>query len=210
VHADRQGPATLLYNEAWLLRLVLSAEAQGARLCCGRVAARRPFPAVRFELFSTGGTSCSGARPMSNMQPNCGAGEAFHRRAAVALAVATGLSFESEVALSLGDSPKRHRFDLATPDRRYVGEAKAYAWTASGNVPAAKISALREAVQFLEQLPKEVRRFIIMRRSVRTSTGESLADYFHRLNPQLLTSVSLLELDDAGAVRIVCGSLPSQ
>jgi len=29
--ADRQGPATLLYNEGWLLRLVLAAEARGIR-----------------------------------------------------------------------------------------------------------------------------------------------------------------------------------
>src|SRR5688500_302425 len=121
------------------------------------------------------------------MQSNSGAGRQFHRRAALALAAATGLSFNSEVALSLGKPSKLHRFDLATPDGIYVGEAKAYAWTASGNVPAAKISALREAVQFLEQLPADVRRFIIMRRSIRSSTGESLADYFQRLNPHLLT-----------------------
>lgn len=29
--ADRQGPATLLYNQGWLLRLVLAAEARGVR-----------------------------------------------------------------------------------------------------------------------------------------------------------------------------------
>lgn len=142
------------------------------------------------------------------MQSNTAAGHQFHRRAVHALAVATGLAFNSEVTFELGNSTKVHRFDLATPDGRYVGEAKAYAWTVSGNVPAAKISALREAVQYLDQLPDGVRRFIVMRRSVRISTGEALADYFQRLNPQLFTSITLLELDDDGAIRVVCGTLP--
>ena len=40
---------------------VNAARVVGGCLCCGRVAARRPFQAVWFELFSTGGTSFSRA-----------------------------------------------------------------------------------------------------------------------------------------------------
>ncbi len=136
-------------------------------------------------------------------------GAVFQRYAADALAKATGLAFDLEVPLTIGEPPKSHSFDLATRDRAYVGESKAFAWTVSGLPPSAKISTLREAAQYLRSLSPQTTTFIVMARSVHPLNGEPLADYFSRLNDHLLGKVAVIEVCDAtGTVRFVRGRLP--
>jgi hypothetical protein len=84
--------------------------------------------------------------------------------AQLALAKACGSEFELEVKLPIGNPPKHHSFDLASADRRFVGECKAFAWTVSGYVPSAKITTLREAANYLLQLPEDTIAFIVMDR----------------------------------------------
>ena len=77
---------------------------------------------------------------------------------------------------------------------------------------SAKISNLREAAHYLQQLPLETTTFIIMERNCHPVKGEALADYFARLNSHLLSQVALLELSATETLRLVyrdCRFLPS-
>ncbi len=129
-------------------------------------------------------------------------------RARQALAKVFGFEFDLEVKLPIGNPPKPHKFDLASPDRTIVGECKAFAWTVSGNVPSAKISTLREAANHLLQLPIDTIAFIVMERDCHPARGEALADYFARLNSHLLGRVSLLELSSSDTLRLIQGNFP--
>jgi hypothetical protein len=101
-------------------------------------------------------------------------GTAFEERAAKALATHTGMAFQLRVPLDIGDPPKRHIFDLAAADRMICGEAKTFTFTATGNVPSAKISTLREAAQYLQLLPPSTQGFIVMSRDCHPRTDEPL------------------------------------
>src|SRR3989442_11446655 len=117
------------------------------------------------------------------MKTNTQKGKEFQISARNALVKMLGVQFEMEVKIPIGSPhPKPHTFDLASLDREYVGEAKAFTWTGSGNIPSAKISTLREAVSYLHQLPTETRKFIVMKHDQNPKNGETLADYFARLN----------------------------
>jgi hypothetical protein len=136
-------------------------------------------------------------------------GAAFCELTRRAIATTLGMDVETEVSLPVGSPPRPHKFDLATPDRAYIGEAKAFTWTSGNNIPSAKISTVKEALQFLHALPQETRTFVVMRRDLRISTGEALADYFVRLHGHWLGTTTLLELAvDTSALRFVSGGTP--
>ncbi|MCG3177902.1 MAG: hypothetical protein BIFFINMI_00224 [Phycisphaerae bacterium] len=126
---------------------------------------------------------------------NSGRGNAFRQLAANVLGEHWKLALESEVSLPIGNPPKYHRFDLASGDRKYVGEAKSYTWTESGNVPSAKMTCVNEAVFYLSHLPAKGIRFVAMLKDIRPRTGESLAVYYYRTNRHLLNGVKILEID---------------
>jgi hypothetical protein len=136
-------------------------------------------------------------------------GRDFQLRAQQALEGALGFEFDLEVKLPIGVPPKTHPFDLASRNRTIVAECKAYTWTESGNVPSAKITTLREAANYLLQLPTGTTTLIVMDRHCRRMKGEALADYFVRLNSHLLGRVSLLELSSDDTLRLVHGKFPS-
>jgi hypothetical protein len=145
---------------------------------------------------------------MNANSDNTKKGRDFQFRARLALAKACGSEFELEVKLPIGNPPKHHSFDLASADRKFVGECKAFAWTVSGNVPSAKITTLREAANYLQQLPKDTIAFIVMDHDCHPRKGQALADYFARLNGHLLGRVSLLELSSDDNLRLVHGTFP--
>lgn len=145
---------------------------------------------------------------MSSNSGNTKKGRDFQLRARHALGKAFGFEFDLEVKLPIGNPPKPHTFDLASANRTIVGECKAFAWTVSGNVPSAKITTLREAANYLLQLPADTIAFIVMDRHCHPMKGEALADYFGRLNAHLLGRVSLLELSNDDTLRLVHGNFP--
>jgi hypothetical protein len=98
-------------------------------------------------------------------------------------------------------------FDFASGDRRYVGEAKSFTWTISGNTPSAKITTLREAIQYLKELPFGTKTFIVMKKAQHPIRKETLAAYFARLNTHLVGATAILELDDKGCLSVVTGDL---
>ena len=137
------------------------------------------------------------------MASNAQRGSDFETVAGSALGNWLGVTFEV-TSIDIGQPPKSHKFDLVSADRKYVGEAKAFSWTISGNVPSAKITTLREAAMYLNWLPSTARTFIVMKRALRGQRDESLAEYFARLNDSLLGSVAVIELDPVDArLRVV-------
>jgi hypothetical protein len=116
---------------------------------------------------------------------------------------------ELEVKIPIGHPPKNHTFDLASSDKRFVGECKAFTWTISGSPPSAKISTLREAANYLRELPSETIGFIVMGHHRHPVKDETLADYFCRLNSHLLGSVAVLELSNQDSLRLVWGKFPN-
>jgi hypothetical protein len=95
---------------------------------------------------------------------NVSRGAAFSTKANRVFSRDLGFALDVEVPLDIGDTPKPHRFDLANRASRVAIECKAYTWTASGNVPSAKIAAAREALLFLQWLPAAWTKAIAMMR----------------------------------------------
>lgn len=57
---------------------------------------------------------------------------------------------------------KNKEFDFVNIERKYVGDAKNYCNTSSGNVPNAKRSTLNEYVWLLQKLGKDYKKFIVI------------------------------------------------
>src|SRR2546426_267068 len=141
------------------------------------------------------------------MPSNRETGDVFQRLARSILSKSTGILFELEVPLSVGRPPRDHKFDFASADRHIVGESKCLVWTESDNAPAAKIDTLKAALHSLHELPDGTKTFIVMKRHCRRKNGEPLADYFVRLNPNLLGATTILELcEETGSLRAVHSS----
>ena len=133
------------------------------------------------------------------MLSNTQRGKQFQVLAHRALSRFLAIEFDIEVALPIGNPPKLHPFDLASRDRRYVGEAKAFTWTVTGNVPSAKITTLKEAALYLQALPSGTKGFIVMKESRHPRRGETLAGYFVRLHEHLLGDVAIFQLAEDGS-----------
>lgn len=115
--------------------------------------------------------------------------------------------FDREVRIELPDG-RPHVFDLATAEHDVVAECKAYSWTESGNIPSAKISNLREALDLLRGLPDSTKTFLIIKKDPHPIHKETLADYFAKLDKKILGRVNVLEVSEVGGeIILVYGSL---
>jgi len=136
------------------------------------------------------------------MLSNTERGKAFQSLCRDALKRTLGRDFDLEVPIQIG-SGKPHIFDLATRERDIVAECKAFAFTAAGNNPSAKITTLREATVYLRSIPGEVQRVLIMKHAPHPKRGETLGRYFVRLNPNFLERITVLEMAECGG-DLVC------
>ena len=134
---------------------------------------------------------------MKRNRDNPRRGKEFQELAASVLAEYWGVPFDLEVPFKIGHPPKSHRFDMASTNRKFVGEAKNFSWTESGNMPSAKMAFMNQAVFYLSHLPADITRFVVMPRDIRPRTGEPLADYYHRTYRHLLNGVLVIEIDTA-------------
>lgn len=142
------------------------------------------------------------------MVSNLEIGRRFQERCHTALEQAIGRKLDLEVRVSV-PGLGNHSFDLATPERDVFAECKAYGWTKTGNTPSAKISNLREAAQYLRGLPGQPRLYLIMKRDQHPRREETLAEYFARLNEELLGPVTLLEMpEEGGPLTCLHGTAP--
>lgn len=131
--------------------------------------------------------------PPNSMNPQ--KGKQFQATAAKILSEYFNVIFDTEYEIEIGNPPKKHKFDLVSENRKYVGESKNYSWTEVGNIPAAKMAFMNEAVLYLQNVSSDLHRFIVMRKDMHPTKNESLAEYYYRTNRHLLGGVSILEID---------------
>ena len=122
-------------------------------------------------------------------------GRRFQKLAVKILSKHFGVDFEIEYPVEIGNPPEQHNFDLASKDLKYIGESKNYSWTEGGNVPSAKMVFVNEAVFYLQHLPDDISRFVVMREDFNAKRNETLAEYYHRTNYHLLNGVYIIEID---------------
>lgn len=67
-----------------------------------------------------------------------------------------------------------------------IVECKSQTWTASGNVPSAKMKNWAEAMFYFHMAPTIYRRIFFIERSLRARTGESLLAYFRRTQNHMI------------------------
>lgn len=99
---------------------------KGASLC---IRYQIPRPSV-----GTSNPKCK-SEPSSNTER----GSTFQQATEAILGKIQCVAFEREVPLLLGDPPRRHKFDLASTDRKWVVECKNFTFTTSGNIPSGKL-----------------------------------------------------------------------
>ena len=122
-------------------------------------------------------------------------GKDFQQQAAKILEQHFGVRFHLEHAIAIGDPPKKHNFDLASNDLKYVGECQNIDWTQGGHAPNAKIAHLNEAVLYLQHISSTTCRFIAIPRRDSSQHSETLAEYYYRTNQHLLKGIVILEVD---------------
>jgi len=132
--------------------------------------------------------------PLPNSM-NTAKGKDFQTKVAEILSQYYKVEFRTEYPIPIGTPPKVHRFDLVSSDLNYIGESKNYSWTEGGNVPSAKMGFINEAVFYLQHLPKDKKRFVVVRKDINTKRNESLAEYYFRTNEHLLNGIYVVELD---------------
>lgn len=128
-------------------------------------------------------------------------GRDFQQTCAIELERITNLLFDLEVPLDIGG--KLHKFDLASKNKMVIAECKALTWTASGNIPAAKLTTLKEAVAYLRALSQDKERILLIQRDPHPKRGETLAAYFVRLNNHILGDVIVAEIPLEGGKPVI-------
>lgn len=112
--------------------------------------------------------------------------------------------FELQKNIKIGFPPKNHCFDISDKTGSLVIECKCYTWTDTGNVPAAKLACLNEAVLYLSFLPKDTKKCIVMPKSIHNKHNETLAEYYYRRYSHLLNDIEIMEFDkNTSAMRLI-------
>jgi len=106
------------------------------------------------------------------------------------------LSLNHKVPCGLGSVKKDHSFDLGSENPPIVVECKSPTWTASGNVPSAKLKNWAEAMFYFHMSPSHYRKIFFVEKSLRAGRDESLLDYFRRTQFHMIPDdVEFWELD---------------
>lgn len=113
-----------------------------------------------------------------------------------------------KVPCGLGSKKKEHAFDLGSEAPRVIVECKSHTWTASGNVPSAKMKNWAEAMFYFHMAPREYRKIFVVEHSTRAGHDESLMSYFCRTQPHMIPDdVELWEIDPESDQLIIQGEI---
>ena len=104
--------------------------------------------------------------------------EVTAQRVLLAKGLAVGLCHT--VLLGVANQKKLHDFDLGSEKPKVLVECKSHTWTAGDKVPSAKMINWSEAMYYFSIAPNEYRKVFFVQRSIRRSTGETLASYYRR------------------------------
>lgn len=137
---------------------------------------------------------------------NAQVGRDFEQTATAILA-RQGVHVEHNFAVEVGIGPirKRHSFDLGSDNPPVLVECKSHRWTTGGNVPSAKLTVWNEAMYYFACSPKGFRKILFVLRDERETTGETLAQYYVRVNSHLIPeNVEIWEFDPSNdAVHVL-------
>lgn len=118
--------------------------------------------------------------------------------------------FELEKKLLIGNPAKDHKFDIVSEDHKIAIECKRYTWTATGNVPSAKMGFTNEAAFYLSFLPDSYDKYIVMLYSFHEKRQETLAEYYYRTYKHLIGKIIVAEFDPAKDQMRIIGGIPSK
>jgi hypothetical protein len=122
-------------------------------------------------------------------------GRQFQELSKVLLSEYLNKKFNTDIAIPIGEPAKDHKFDCVSDDKQYVAECKCYTWTETGNTPSAKMGFVNEAVFYMNYLPDETVKIIIMKKATHDKKNETLAEYYCRTYKHLLKGIKVLEID---------------
>lgn len=106
--------------------------------------------------------------------------------------------------IGIGDKKKEHRFDLGSASAEIIVECKSHKWTASGNVPSAKMTVWNEAMYYFAIAPEDYRKILFVLRDYSDKKGETLAEYYIRTHEHLVPDeVEIWEYDEDARETIV-------
>ena len=128
---------------------------------------------------------------------NAYVGSEFEQLAIKALAE-EGIQVEKGFSIDLGvsDIKKPHKFDLGSAAPPLLVECKSHRWTASGNVPSAKMTVWNEAMYYFACVSEEFRRILFVLHDIRPTSSETLAQYYIRTYRHLIPpGVEIWEYD---------------
>src|SRR5689334_20912725 len=66
------------------------------------------------------------------------------------------------VPVGVGDTKKRHRFDLGSENPPVLVESKSHTWTTGGNMPSAKMTVWNEAMYYFHVAPASYRKILFV------------------------------------------------
>jgi hypothetical protein len=109
------------------------------------------------------------------------------------------------VALGVGPQKKMHRFDFGSEDPPVLVECKSHNFTATGNMPSAKITVWNEAMYYFHLAPEKYRKVLFVLEARHERQRETLAScYFRNYGHLIPPGVEIVEYDlKTRAVRVV-------
>jgi len=102
-----------------------------------------------------------------------------------------------QVMLGTGAEKKGHSFDLGCDVQKIIVECKSHRWTATSNVPSAKLTVWNEAMYYFTLAPASYRKIMFVLRHECARRGTTLAQYYLRnLGHLVPTDVEFWEYDE--------------
>lgn len=129
---------------------------------------------------------------------NAHAGREFEADAFEYFCRVEGLQLSSAVSVPLGAAGKTklHCFDLGAEEPALLVECKSHNWTATGNMPSAKITVWNEAMYYFHLAPKHYRKVLFVLEARHPKQTETLAEFYTRTNGHLIPSgVAIFEYE---------------
>lgn len=100
------------------------------------------------------------------------------------------------LAVGVGSKKKIHSFDLGSAEPAVLVECKSHNWTATGNMPSAKVTVWNEAMYYFHLVPTHFRKILFVLEARHSRQPETLAQYYVRTHGHLIPEgVSIVQYD---------------
>ena len=113
---------------------------------------------------------------------------------------------QKEFRIDIGFKEKKsHKFDLGSSLYSVIIECKSHTWTASGNMPSAKLTTWDQTMLYFSLAPENYRKIMFVKKDIRPKSGESLCNYYMRTHANMIPGgIEFWEADeDADKIRRV-------